>query len=495
MARVGGIAGIFRDKLNRARENDDGITVNINVTDEPGSEVAAVADVVSDEAEQDFTEAASASADEVATESENSWRRLKQLQRSSVGVTPGHAVSEMTHLAYLGKQWNVDMPTRSTLSPVCESSAWTNASALPGNFTVAVEFAGELVKRGWEWLKKLVSEWIEKVKVFWNNYASSASRMQREAEALIKRAAGMQFGKQENKMITDAGLAKKLDMGSSPKIVTTSLVTSVKSLGAQVEAVKSSYLTAMGDTNLEAVMGFLDGSKDVKADATAETTDPNDYSKTIAAVPSGAEQASAAFNKWVLDLVTGLGNYITAAELTDTQVKALGRSDADAGAYKYRMSNEANVIPGNAAFIFQIRKNATADSNGITEVGTLRCGTYNVKSGRTDSLSDQLPTLSQAEITDLLNGVKDACENLVLLANSVDKGKSKRDRLKVAINRAADRADKAEADESKKLTIARKLGQAMVTQVDNPANDFQSKAVQACSAVLSYVKKSLAEYK
>lgn len=488
MARVGGIAGIFRDKLNRARENDDGITVNINVTDEPGSEVAAVADVVSDEAEQDFTEAASASADEVATESEICLSRLRQLQRNSIGVTPGHAVAEMTHLAYLGKQWNVDMPTRSTLSPVCESSAWTNASALPGNFTVAVEFAGELVKRGWEWLKKLISEWIEKVKVFWNNYGSSASRMQREAEALIKRAAGMQFGKQENKMITDAGLAKKLDMGKSPKIVTTELVTSVKSLGAQVEAVKSSYLTAMGDTNLEAVMGFLDGSKDIKADAVdAQGDEP--------AVPSGAEQASAAFNKWVLDLVTGLGNFITAAELTDAEVKALGRSDADATAYKYQMSKAENVIPGNAAFIFQTRKNATADSNGITEVGTLRCGTYNVKSGRTDSLSDQLPTLSQAEITDLLNGVKDACENLVLLANSVDKGKGKRDRLKTAISRAADRADKAEADESKKLTIARKLGQAMVTQVDNPANDFQSKAVQACSAVLSYVKKSLAEYK
>ena len=488
MARVGGIAGIFRDKLNRARENDDGITVNINVTDEPGSEVAAVADVVSDEAEQDFTEAASASADEVATESEICLSRLRQLQRNSIGVTPGHAVAEMTHLAYLGKQWNVDMPTRSTLSPVCESSAWTNASALPGNFTVAVEFAGELVKRGWEWLKKLISEWIEKVKVFWNNYGSSASRMQREAEALIKRAAGMQFGKQENKMITDAGLAKKLDMGKSPKIVTTELVTSVKSLGAQVEAVKSSYLTAMGDTNLEAVMGFLDGSKDIKADAAdAEGGKP--------AVPSGAEQASAAFNKWVLDLVSGLGNFITAAELTEAEVKELGRSDADATAYKYRMSKAENVIPGNAAFIFQTRKNATADSNGITEVGTLRCGTYNVKSGRTDSLSDQLPTLSQAEITDLLNGVKDACENLVLLANSVDKGKSKRDRLKAAISRAADRADKAEADESKKLTIARKLGQAMVTQVDNPANDFQSKAVQACSAVLSYVKKSLAEYK
>lgn len=487
---VGGIASIFREKLNRARENDDGITVNINVTDEPGSEVAAVADVVSDEAEQDFTEAASASADEVATESENSWRRLKQLQRNSVGVTPGHAVSEMTHLAYLGRQWSVDMPTRSTLSPVCESSAWANASALPGNFTVAVEFAGELVKRGWEWLKKLISEWIEKVKVFWNNYASSAARMQREAEALIKRAAGMQFGKQENKMITDASLAKKLDMGTSPKIVTASLVTSVKSLGAQVEAVKSSYLTAMGDTNLEAVMGFLDGSKDVKADAVAEDT-AND----TPAVPSGAEQASAAFNKWVLDLVNGLDNFITKAVLTEAQVKAIGRSEADASAYKYRMSNEANVIPGNAAFIFQIRATATADSNGITEVGTLRCGTYNVKSGRTDSLSDQLPTLSQAEIADLLNGVKDACENLVLLANSVDKGKSKRDRLKAAISRAADRADKAEADESKKLTIARKLGQAMVTQVDNPANDFQSKAVQACAAVLSYVKKSLAEYK
>ena len=488
MARVGGIAGIFRDKLNRARENDDGITVNINVTDEPGSEVAAVADVVSDEAEQDFTEAASASADEVATESEICLSRLRQLQRNSIGVTPGHAVAEMTHLAYLGKQWNVDMPTRSTLSPVCESSAWTNASALPGNFTVAVEFAGELVKRGWEWLKKLISEWIEKVKVFWNNYGSSASRMQREAEALLKRAAGMQFGKQENKTITDAGLAKKLDMGKSPKIVTTELVTSIKSLGAQVEAVKSSYLTAMGDTNLEAVMGFLDGSKDIKADgADAEGGKP--------AVPSGADQATAAFNKWVLDLVNGLDNFITRAELTEAEAKALGRSDADAGAYKYRMSKPENVIPGNAAFIFQKRAAATPDSNGIVEVGTLRCGTYNVKSGRTDSLSDQLPTLSQAEITDLLNGVKDACENLVLLANSVDKGKGKRDRLKAAISRAADRADKAEADEAKKLTIARKLGQAMVTQVDNPANDFQSKAVQACSAVLSYVKKSLAEYK
>ena len=487
MRSVGGIGNLFRE-LNLARENDGGITVNVNVTDEPGSEVAAVADVVSDENEQAFTETASATADEVATESENCLRRLRQLQRNSIGVTPGHAVAEMTHLAYLGRQWNIDAPTRSTLSPVCESAAWMESSKLPGNFTIAVEFAGELVSRGWAWLKKLIADWMEKVKVFWNNYGSSASRMQREAEALLKRAAGMQFGKQENKMITDAGLAKKLDMGKSSKIVTTELVTSVKSLGAQVEAVKSSYLTAMGDTNLEAVMGFLDGSKDVKADGVAAQGDKP-------AVPSGAEQASAAFNKWVLDLVNGLDNFISKAELSEAEVKALGRSNADATAYKYRMSKAENVIPGNAAFIFQIRSTATADSNGIAEVGTLRCGTYNVKSGRTDSLSDQLPTLSQAEITDLLNGVKDACENLVLLANSVDKGKSKRDRLKAAISRAADRADKAEADEAKKLTIARKLGQSMVTQVDNPANDFQSKAVQACSAVLSYVKKSLAEYK
>lgn len=480
MRSVGGIGNLFRE-LNLARENDGGITVNVNVTDEPGSEVAAVADVVSDENEQAFTETASATADEVATESEICLSRLRQLQRNSIGVTPGHAVAEMTHLAYLGRQWNIDAPTRSTLSPVCESAAWMESSKLPGNFTVAVEFASELVSRGWAWLKKLIADWMEKVKVFWNNYGSSASRMQREAEALLKRAAGMQFGKQENKMITDAGLAKKLDMGKSSKIVTTELVTSVKSLGAQVEAVKSSYLTAMGDTNLEAVMGFLDGSKDVKATGGDE--------------PSGAEQASTAFNKWVLDLVTGLGNFITPKELTADEVKALGRSDADATAYKYRMSKAENVIPGNAAFIFQNRSTPVADAAGVTEVGTLRCGTYNVKSGRTDSLSDQLPTLSQAEITDLLNGVKDACENLVLLANSVDKGKGKRDRLKAAISRAADRADKAEADEAKKLTIARKLGQAMVTQVDNPANDFQSKAVQACSAVLSYVKKSLAEYK
>ena len=101
MRNVGGIGGLFRE-LNMARENDGGITVNVNVTDEPGSEVAAVADVVSDENEQAFTETASATADEVATESENCLRRLRQLQRNSIGVTPGHAVAEMTHLAYLG---------------------------------------------------------------------------------------------------------------------------------------------------------------------------------------------------------------------------------------------------------------------------------------------------------------------------------------------------------------------------------------------------------
>lgn len=486
---VGGLSDLIGRTLRRATEDDGGIVVNVNVTEEPGSEVAAVADVVADEVAQDEQEKATDLVDDVATESEHVWRSLKQLQKSSIGVTAGQGTAVMEHLRFLGKLYGVDSKGLSVISPACESSYWNDPSGMPGNFRVAAEFAGELVKRGWDWLKKLISEWIEKVKVFWNNYAGSAARMQREAEALIKRVAGMQFGKQENNTITDASLAKKLDLGDGSKIDPTKLVTSVKSLADQVDAVKTAYLTAMGDTNIEVVMGFLDGSKDPVA-----PQQPG--SGKTPAVPSGVSTATTAFNKWLYEMLNGLGKFITADGAIDAaKVKALGRSEADATAYKYRMSAPEYVIPGNAAFIFQVRNNATPDSNGYTEVGTLRCGTYNVKPGRADSLSDQLPTLSQAQISDILNGVKAATENLILLANSVDKGKTKRDRLKTAISRGADRADKAEAEESKKLTIARKLGQAMVTQVDNPANDFQSKALQACSASLSYVKKSLAEYK
>ena len=175
-------------------------------------------------------------------------------------------------------------------------------------------------------------------------------------------------------------------------------------------------------------------------------------------------------------------------------MKAIGRQENDAMAYTWKCSNAANVIPGNRAFIHRTR-NGNPDGGADTlEMTTLRCSQYNTKSGRTDSISDQIPVLTQAQMTDLALACEKAAEELVTLAETVTKGKPKRDRLKKAIDRAADMAAKAESKESKAYTMARKMATTMMQQIDNPANDFQTAALQAVGNSLSYVNQSLNAY-
>lgn len=80
------------------------------------------------------------------------------------------------------------------------------------------------------------------------------------------------------------------------------------------------------------------------------------------------------------------------------------------------------------------------------------------------------------------------------LAQTVDKGKPKRDRLTKAIARASDLAAKAESKEAKAHTAARKMATIMMQQIDNPANDFQTAALAACSNCLAYINQSLNAY-
>ena len=129
------------------------------------------------------------------------------------------------------------------------------------------------------------------------------------------------------------------------------------------------------------------------------------------------------------------------------------------------------------------------------EAATLRCGDYLLKKEYKENISDVIEVLSQAEMVDVCNHVISTCEELIQLANSVDRGKQKRDRLKKAIDSAAKRAEKAsDAAESKQLTVARKLGDAMLKQVDNPANSFQIAANKACSSALAWVRTSMSKY-
>ena len=55
-------------------------------------------------------------------------------------------------------------------------------------------------------------------------------------------------------------------------------------------------------------------------------------------------------------------------------------------------------------------------------------------------------------------------------------------------------AAKAESKESKAYTMARKMATTMMQQIDNPANDFQTAALQAVGNSLSYVNQSLNAY-
>ena len=136
----------------------------------------------------------------------------------------------------------------------------------------------------------------------------------------------------------------------------------------------------------------------------------------------------------------------------------------------------------------------SADGADTLELVTLRCSQYNTKAGRADSINDQVPVLNQAQMTDLALAIEKAADELVTLAQTVDKGKPKRDRLSKAIARASDMAAKAESKEAKAHTAARKMATIMMQQIDNPANDFQTAALAACSSCLAYINQSLNAY-
>ena len=114
------------------------------------------------------------------------------------------------------------------------------------------------------------------------------------------------------------------------------------------------------------------------------------------------------------------------------------------------------MVPGNRAVVVRQRKPTAAATTGADtlELTTLRCSQYNTKAGRADSINDQVPVLNQAQMTDLALAIEKASDELVTLAQTVDKGKPKRDRLTKAIARASDMAAKAESKEAKAVVAA-----------------------------------------
>ena len=275
----------------------------------------------------------------------------------------------------------------------------------------------------------------------------------------------------------------------------------------------------MADSNLEAAIAFLEAEKN--ADDNTDGKDAVDEVKEIkaqdakkdkrgnviraavqgvpgvpaqAAVDSSAQEAVKVFGKWI-DTMTGhLSAFIESYD--EAKIKALGRSDSDATNYTWQMSKPESVVPGNRAFVVRERKTTATPTTGADtlELTTLRCSQYNTKAGRADSINDQIPVLNQAQMTDLALAIEKAADELVTLAQTVDKGKPKRDRLSKAIARASDMAAKAESKEAKAHTAARKMATIMMQQIDNPANDFQTAALAACSSCLAYINQSLNAY-
>ena len=200
------------------------------------------------------------------------------------------------------------------------------------------------------------------------------------------------------------------------------------------------------------------------------------------------------FGKWIDSMIAALDPFME--DYDEAKIKALGRSDSDATNYVWKMSKADSVLPGNRAFVVRQRKPTAAATTGADtlELTTLRCSQYNTKAGRADSINDQVPVLNQAQMTDLALAIEKASDELVTLAQTVDKGKPKRDRLTKAIARASDMAAKAESKEAKAHTAARKMATIMMQQIDNPANDFQTAALAACSNCLAYINQSLNAY-
>ena len=506
MARITSL-GASISRYTTTAENADGITINIDVSDDADA-VKATAEIADIETENSLDELEAEQVDTASTAAESAFGRIRAMQRNGTGVNPTTGAEVVAHLKLIGRLYGMRSNTDFALMPSAESSAWATPSKLPPNLHMAAEFAGEMVRKGWEWVKKKFAEWMEKVVSLWNRYGSSAARYKRSATALKQKVSSGNFGKLDNKNLSDSALAKKLDSGVDNKIDAARLVTSMMSLEKQVVAVKEAYIAAMADSNFDKALEFLEAEKDATdnkngKEAQAATshasdvvdTNGNPITVTVAAraeIQSSAAESLDVFGKWVASMVNHLSAFM--GNYTTEQMKAIGRQDNDAGAYTWKCSNAANVIPGNRAFIYRQRNGNTESGADKLEMATLRCSQYNTKNGRTDSISDQIPVLTQAQMTDLALACEKAAEELVTLAETVTKGKPKRDRLKKAIDRAANMAAKAESKESKAYTMARKMATTMMQQIDNPANDFQTAALQAVGNSLSYVNQSLNAY-
>ena len=499
-------------RLTAESDSSTNITINVGDADSVMSDAAtAAADIAEIETQDSLGELEAEQVDIAATAAESMFSRIRTMQRNATGVNHTTGGEMVANLQLLGRLFGYETPHLSTL-PSAESSNWSTPSRLPVNLQMAAEFAGELVRKGWEWVKKKWAEWVAKVKDLWNRYGSSASRYKRAATALKEKINGGDYSKLSDKNLTDGGLAKKLDSGIDNKIDPVRLVKSMLGLHSQVAAIKDAYIASMADSNLEAAIAFLEAEKDagdntngkapvtgtqpVAAFGTPGTTSylpGNSGTPDQPGVDSSAQEAMNVFGKWI-DTMTGhLSAFIEVYD--EARIKALGRSDSDATNYDWKMSKPDSVVPGNRAFVVRQRK-TTAETTGADtlELTTLRCSQYNTKAGRADSINDQVPVLNQAQMTDLALAIEKAADELVTLAQTVDKGKPKRDRLTKAISRASDMAAKAESKEAKAHTAARKMATIMMQQIDNPANDFQTAALAACSNCLAYINQSLNAY-
>ena len=482
-------------RLTAENDSSTNITINVGDADSVMSDAAtAAADIAEIETQDSLGELEAEQVDIAATAAESMFSRIRTMQRNATGVNHTTGGEMVANLQLLGRLFGYETPHLSTL-PSAESDNWSTPSRLPVNLQMAAEFAGELVRKGWEWVKKKWAEWVAKVKDLWNRYGSSASRYKRAATALKEKINSGDYTKLSDKNLTDGGLAKKLDSGIDNKIDPVRLVKSMLGLHTQVSAIKDAYIASMADSNLEAAIAFLEAEKDAG--------DSTDGKAAVAAAPgvaaqdavdSSSEEALKVFGKWINTMTDHLSAFLETYD--EAKIKALGRSDSDATNYEWKLSKADSVLPGNRAFVVRQRKPTAAATTGADtlELTTLRCSQYNTKAGRADSINDQVPVLNQAQMTDLALAIEKASDELVTLAQTVDKGKPKRDRLTKAIARASDLAAKAESKEAKAHTAARKMATIMMQQIDNPANDFQTAALAACSNCLAYINQSLNAY-
>ena len=500
-------------RLTAENDSSTNITINVGDADSVMSDAAtAAADIAEIETQDSLGELEAEQVDIAATAAESMYSRIRTMQRNATGVNHTTGGEMVANLQLLGRLFGYETPHLSTL-PSAESDNWSTPSRLPVNLQMAAEFAGELVRKGWEWVKKKWAEWVAKVKDLWNRYGSSASRYKRAATALKEKINSGDYTKLSDKNLTDGGLAKKLDSGIDNKIDPVRLVKSMLGLHTQVSAIKDAYIASMADSNLEAAIAFLEAEKDANDNTngrapvaatppTAAFGTPGTTSHLPGSpgtpgqpgVDSSSEEALKVFGKWIDSMTAGLDPFMEPYD--EAKIKALGRSDSDATNYDWKMSRADSVLPGNRAFVLRQRKPTAAATTGADtlELTTLRCSQYNTKAGRADSINDQVPVLNQAQMTDLALAIEKASDELVTLAQTVDKGKPKRDRLTKAIARASDLAAKAESKEAKAHTAARKMATIMMQQIDNPANDFQTAALAACSNCLAYINQSLNAY-